>query len=319
MIDFVSRRQFLAAAAGAGGLLAVLPAAGMAGAHTPPGTTAPLPVHLFSKHLQFLDYDELAGVAAELGFTGVDLTVRPDGHVRPEMVETQLPRAVAAIRKAGLLAVQITTGVSDAGSELDRRVLTTAAGLGITHYRLNWYHYPERGSLPDALRGFADQLAALSALNRELGLVGCYQNHAGQLVGASPWELAQLIDRADPAHLGVQYDIRHATVEGGLSWPTGFRLLASRIRSVVLKDMRWERVAGRGQVVDTPIGAGMVDFPAYFRLLRESGFRGAVVLHAEHPLGGAEHGARTLTVPPSVVYTALRQDLARVRALWAAI
>ena len=48
--------------------------------------TEPLDVNIFSKHLQFLDYENTGQVAAQLGFSGVDLTVRPKGHVLPESV-----------------------------------------------------------------------------------------------------------------------------------------------------------------------------------------------------------------------------------------
>ncbi|WP_405383079.1 hypothetical protein [Maribacter sp. LLG6340-A2] len=36
-----------------------------------------LVINLFSKHLQFLDYNEMAARAKEIGFDGLDLTVRP--------------------------------------------------------------------------------------------------------------------------------------------------------------------------------------------------------------------------------------------------
>jgi len=34
-----------------------------------------LEIHLFSKHLQFLNWKEAAEVAADIGFTGLDITV----------------------------------------------------------------------------------------------------------------------------------------------------------------------------------------------------------------------------------------------------
>jgi L-ribulose-5-phosphate 3-epimerase len=36
-----------------------------------------LKINIFSKHLQFLNYYDLAEAAAEMGFDGIDLTVRP--------------------------------------------------------------------------------------------------------------------------------------------------------------------------------------------------------------------------------------------------
>ncbi len=55
-----------------------------------------MPFCIFSKHLQWLDYESMAGAAARLGFDGIDLTIRPGGHVPPEQAEEKLPRVVEA-------------------------------------------------------------------------------------------------------------------------------------------------------------------------------------------------------------------------------
>ena len=46
-----------------------------------------------------------------MGFDGVDLSVRPEGHVLPEKVERDLPKAVEAIRKVGFSPFIMTTAV----------------------------------------------------------------------------------------------------------------------------------------------------------------------------------------------------------------
>ncbi len=56
---------------------------------------------------------------AESGFRAVDLTVRPDGHVLPERVEDDLPRAVETLRRSGLTVPMITTAITDANDPLD--------------------------------------------------------------------------------------------------------------------------------------------------------------------------------------------------------
>jgi L-ribulose-5-phosphate 3-epimerase len=56
---------------------------------------------LFSKHLPKLHYAELALTVKRLGFDGVDLTVRAEGHVLPERASQDLPRAVETIRAQG--------------------------------------------------------------------------------------------------------------------------------------------------------------------------------------------------------------------------
>ena len=46
-----------------------------------------LDINIFSKHLQFLEYEAVGAKAVEIGFSGVDLTVRPKGHILPETVQ----------------------------------------------------------------------------------------------------------------------------------------------------------------------------------------------------------------------------------------
>ena len=53
---------------------------------------------MFTKHLEHLSYEELADTIAGIGLDGVDLTVRSPGHVLPENVKTDLPKAAKAIR-----------------------------------------------------------------------------------------------------------------------------------------------------------------------------------------------------------------------------
>lgn len=274
-------------------------------------------VHIFSKHLQFLNYTDMADAAASMGFNGVDLTVRPDGHVRPERVADDLPKAVDALRKAGFAPDLMTTAVGDATDATDRRVLETAAKLGFQRYRMKWYAYDGKQAIPDSIEGFQRQLRALGELNKTLNLTGSYQNHAGLLAGASVWELRELLKTADPTHMGIQYDIRHATVEGGLSWPTGLRLLLPQIKSIALKDFQWSRRTGKWAVQDVPIGEGMVDFNTYFRLLKQADLRVPVSLHIEYPMGGAEHGATRLSIPQAELFAAMKRDLSQLKERWA--
>ncbi|NNU34799.1 hypothetical protein HK413_13385 [Mucilaginibacter sp. S1162] len=98
-------------------------------------------ISLFSKHLQWLNYKDMAALAAEIGYDGIDLTVRADGHVKPERIKDDLPKAVEAIKQAGLNVYTITTDIRDADEKYTADVLKTAAQLGITNYRMGWYSY----------------------------------------------------------------------------------------------------------------------------------------------------------------------------------
>ena len=101
-----------------------------------------LRVFLFSKHLQFLNYNDMAEATAEMGFQGLDLTVRPRGHVLPARVEDDLPKAVEPMKKFGLAPILMTTNITDATDVESIKVLKTASALKFTHYRMGWLSYP---------------------------------------------------------------------------------------------------------------------------------------------------------------------------------
>jgi len=279
-------------------------------------TTEKLPVCIFSKHLQFLDYRTLGEKVAEMGFAGIDLTVRDDGHVEPKTVKTDLPKAMEEIKKGGSNCVILTTTIENANNTLDRDILEAASTCGIKYYRPNWYKFPEGKPMPEALEMFAQQLKELSDLNKKLDLVGCYQNHAGRLVGASLWEVHKILELVDPKYFGAEYDIRHAMVEGALSWENGLELIHSQIKTIVVKDYKWVLVNGKWEIINTPIGEGMVDFKKFFRILKNYNIKVPVSMHCEYDLGGAEKGQRNISVYPQVVFDAMKKDLNNIQQLW---
>src|SRR5687768_10328088 len=87
----------------------------------------PLKISIFSKHLQFLEGDALAACAAEIGFDGIDLTVRKGGHIAPDRVRQDLPKLVAIIRKQGLEVPMVTTDIMDADTPFAVDIIETMA------------------------------------------------------------------------------------------------------------------------------------------------------------------------------------------------
>lgn len=310
-----NRRDFLKQTALVGTLLPLGPF--LSGQTTGKSPTAQkLEVHLFSKHLQFLDYQDMAAAAKEIGFDGLDLTVRAKGHVLPERVVEDLPKVVSAIHDAGLQAKMMATDINQV-TPLSQKVLETAADLGIQYYRMAYYRYPKEGSMPKALETFKSQAQELAQLNQQLGLQGTYQNHAGRLVGASMWEIWHLLEGIETGAMGCQYDIRHAVVEGGNSWQNGLQLIHSRINTLVMKDFQWGKVDGSWKLVNVPLGEGMVDFKSYFQLLKSYKIQVPVSLHLEYPLGGANHGATKLEGwTQNQVFAAMKRDLKRLHEMW---
>ena len=195
-------------------------------------------------------------------------------------------------------------------------VLKTASELGIKYYRSNWFRYSEDQSLPEALEVYKKQVEELSRVNRELGIVGCYQNHDGTNVGTSFWEVKMILEKADQQYFGSQFDIRHAVAEGGFSWENGLRLLHPHVKTIVLKDFKWGKVNGKWDTINTPVGEGMVDFDRYFKLLKKYKLNPPVSLHIEYSIGGAEHGDREISVDKDTVFSAMKTDLATIQKIW---
>ncbi|MGQ1785627.1 sugar phosphate isomerase/epimerase family protein [Saccharicrinis sp. GN24d3] len=276
----------------------------------------PLKVNIFSKHLQFLNVRDAGQIAAELGFDGLDLTVRPKGHILPENVKSDLPAAIRDIQHSGSTCEMITTAITDVNNANDLEIIKVAANHGVRFYRSNWFKYHKEKPMQDSIRIYRQKIRELGEANKKYDIIGCYQNHAGTSIGSSYWEIKQLLETVDPIYFGTQYDIRHAMAEGGLSWSNGVKLLKDHIKTIVLKDFKWEKVKGHWEMVNVPIGEGMVDFNTYFTLLKSYGLKPPVSLHLEYPLGGAEKGRYEINVDQKIVFDAMKKDLAAVRQLW---
>lgn len=308
-----TRRHFLTTLAAAG---AALPFTGLA-ANTVAQTAEAnnLTLCVFSKHLHWLPYAEMAKAVKQMGFDGVDLSVRPDGHVVPERVNEDLPRAVDIIRKAGLEVPMITTAITDPTDKFTEPIVKAASKAGIKYYRTGWLKYDENLGVAKSLEKYKQQIAKLAALNQKYNIHGAYQNHTGTGVGGPVWDIWHLIKDLDPKYFGCQYDLKHATVEGANSWIHGYDLLKNHIKTVDIKDVAWQKKGDKWQPVIVPLGEGMADYKTFLGLLRRDNYAGPMSIHYEYPLGGAETGKKQITVAPEVVFTAMKRDLETLRGM----
>jgi sugar phosphate isomerase/epimerase len=302
----ISRRTLLA-----GGALLV---------SRPARAKAKLKVAVFSKHLQFVQGENLAIAAAGIGFDGVDITVRKGGHVEPATVARDLPALVAAIRKRGLEVPMVTTDIADADTPFAEDILRAAAALGIRYYRFGAFQWDAGKPYDAQLEAMKPRLAKLAALNARYRMCAMYHTHSGVgVVGASIWDLWVLMRDLDPKAVGVNFDVSHATIEGGLGgWIDSFKITGDHLRGIAVKDFAWGKDArGAYRAQWKPIGEGMVKLPEFFGMVAQTAFEGPLQMHFEYPLGGANNGARTLTIPKEDVFAAMKKDLDRVRGMLA--
>lgn len=301
----ISRRTLIGAAAG-------LLAARSSKAAAPSRTK----VAIFSKHLLFLQGDALAKGAADIGFDGIDLAVRKGGHVDPGVVSQDLPKLVEIIRSHGLEVPMITTDIVDADSPNAEGILRAMHELGIRNYRWGGFKYDYAKPMAPQLEAFKPRVAKLAELNKRYDATAMYHTHSGTaVVGASIWDLHIILKEFDPNAVAVNYDIGHATIEGGVGgWINSFYITGKHLRGIAVKDCIWEKGPnGQWKSDFVPLGTGMVHFAQFFDMVKRSGFSGPLQIHFEYPLGGANNGKTKLSIPQDEVFSAMKRDLARLR------
>lgn len=313
----INRRNFLRTSMLAGAVFnqSVADAFSESGSPSPQKTSDAFKVSVFSKNLQWLSFTEMAKIAADIGFDGIDLTVRPGGHVLPENVSVDLPKAVEAIRKSGLEVFMITTAITDASDPHTVRILKAASALGIRHYRLGWFSYDSKQTIENNLKNFERQLRSIAELNATYGIIGEYQNHSGTHFGAPVWDLHKVLQLINSPWIGSQYDILHATIEGFNAWSLGYELLKPYIKSLDIKDFQWSANSGKWALEVVPLGEGLIDYPKFFSMIKRDGIKVPLSVHFEFPLGGAENGATTLTIKREDVISAMKKDCDKLRTL----
>jgi L-ribulose-5-phosphate 3-epimerase len=262
---------------------------------------------LFSKPLPELGWDELGRVVKETGFDGVDLTVRPKGHVLPEQAARDLPRALDAIRSHGLAVPMITTDLTSAEVPHARPLLEAAARSGVRWFKTGYWQYRSsdvRGEVTEVGRA----LAGLASLARDCGIEMGFHNHEGY-VGAALWDIAPAMDRLEPRWAGYYFDPRHAVAEGGGgAWKAATHLVMPRLKMLAIKDCVWQKASDGWHIENCPLGEGLVDWTWFGSTLRSTEFRGPISIHLEYEIQGATVAERI-----DATLAAARRDLAFAR------
>ncbi len=257
----------------------------------------------FTKPFNSLSFDELSDRIAEIGFDGIEATIRKGGNIESHEVEDKLPQLVEALGKRGLELAIMTSDINDPNDPTTEKVLRTASTLGVGRYRMKYLQYDMKRNIIDQLDQWKPRLKDLAAMNHDFGVRGLYQNHAGDgTLGSPVWDLDHVLEGISPADLAVAYDIRHATVEGGQSWPLTFQMIRPKVDVVYVKDFAWIEQ----KPSNVPLGEGQVE-ARFFQMLKDTNFNGPISLHEEY----LDHRKPEL-VPQHLA--AMKTDLAQLKS-----
>jgi sugar phosphate isomerase/epimerase len=283
----MSRRELLIA--GGGALLGPTVARASSAERRTPSVDRPL-FCLFSKHLPELGWSDVGRVVKEAGFDGVDLTVRPLGHVLPEKAADDLPRAIEAIASRGVTVPMITTDLTSASAPAAKPILLAAAKHGVRYFKTGYWRYSSSPDVRAQLEATGRALAGLAALARDCGIEMGFHNHQAY-IGAALWDIAPAMDRLDPKWAGYYFDPRHAVAEGGGgAWKAATHLVTPRLKMLALKDCRWLKSPKGWEIENCPLGDGMVDWAWVGKAIRDANFNGPISVHLEYEIAsGTEH------------------------------
>ena len=221
----------------------------------------PLKIDAYSRHLQWLRTpDEVAQAVIDMGFTGLDLTVRPlPGHVDPAKVAQDLPPFVNGIRKHGIAVTTITCPITDADSANAEEILATASSLGVTHYWWGTFRYDTTKPVMEQLDALKPRVEKLEALNRKYKMKAMYHTYEGDMtVGSAIWDFLYVLKNFDPAYVSFHYDVGHMVVAGGgNTWALNLRAAGPYVGGVSAKDYVIDLdlgMSGGGAYAGQPLG-----------------------------------------------------------------
>jgi len=212
--------------------------------------------------------------------------IRAKGQIEPERAPELIPAFTAALRRRGLDLQLATTDITSIGQKHAEATLRALAQNGIKRLRLGFWKYDLKRSPADQLKEIAPALRDIAAACKDLGLQAGFQNHSGRTyVGAPVWDVFSIIRDLDPAHMGMCFDIGHATIEGGLSWPIEAKLIEPFYTAVYVKDFLWKKNA-KGVWAESwcNLGDGMVN-REFFTELKKSAYTGPISQHHEYDFG----------------------------------
>jgi sugar phosphate isomerase/epimerase len=222
------------------------------------------------------------------GLDGLDLTVRPGGHIDPKDAKAKLPAAVTAARKHGVQINMISSAITDADGD-GEAILGSCGELGITRIKLGYYRTERFGKLLREIDDTRRRLEGIVKLARKHGVLPCVHIHSGEMIPASGPVAYLLLRDIAPAEIGIYVDPMHMTIEGGIGgWRQSLDLLAPWIAISSLKNCMWQAQPRdeRGQipwrVTKCPLADGIAPIPDYLQALRDLGYRGLYTLHSEY-------------------------------------
>jgi sugar phosphate isomerase/epimerase len=219
----------------------------------------------------------LGAHVARLGFTGIELPVRPGYPVDPENAPHELPRAVRLLASFGVQVRSIASTPTAA-------TIAACAEAGVPILRVMAPIGPD-GYLASEARTQREYDALLPLLDQH-GVTLGVQNHNGSFV-CNAAGLRRLVEKYDPRQVCAVWDCAHTALNGEAP-ELALDLVWSHLGMVNFKNAFWRRTNGpeaeaaTWQVYWTSGRQGLAEWARVAAELRRRQYRGVICLTAEY-------------------------------------
>ncbi len=242
---------------------------------------------LNSKFFQTFSVSELAAKARELGFDGIDVSVRPGHPVNPANVATALPKAVAVWKAQGLVCPLATAPVTLVGPDAPEvePLYAGCAAAGVPRVKIGFFPFEpgdDYWALVDAARR---ALEGFARVGEKHGIQTVYQVHSGPVLGSNCAGLMHLLRGMDPRWVGAYPDLGHMVLDGE-DYPMGLAMVREYLSIVAVKDAYHAPRPAGSEPPFVPrfvkLGSGAVNWRRALGALKALGFDGAISVHTEY-------------------------------------
>ncbi|MFN3982817.1 MAG: sugar phosphate isomerase/epimerase family protein [Caldilinea sp.] len=248
---------------------------------------------VFTVMLPDLTPEEAAPALKDAGYDGVEwrVTTVPDA-VKDESpsfwrnnfctfapTQQDALRARVVAEAAGLAIPNLGTYINVGDLAAVENAMQFAVTAGAPSIRVGVARNDEPGDFQAIFERSAGFLADVQALSQRYGVKALIEMHHGT-ISASASAARRLVERFDPAHIGVIHDCGNMVFEGFEEYRRGLEILGPHLGHVHVKNAAFDRPAEGGVWKGrwAPLRDGVVDFAALFAALRAVSYDGWVVV-----------------------------------------
>jgi sugar phosphate isomerase/epimerase len=237
---------------------------------------------VFVKPWKKLSIPDLARHISGLGFSWIELPIRPGFPCEPEGIETSLPQAVDLLKNEGVSVLNATVALP----LNDERLYAGCVKAGIYLNRVMFDRQPGENYWAAEKRARQALDAALPFCERYGVKIGV-QNHFGNNVPNHAMGLYNLLRDYDPRYVGAIWDPAHNALEGE-DPEAALEIAASHLCIVNLKNAYWmrsngpEAAAAEWKVYWTSGRHGRASWQRVISKLKQMSYSGPLCFSAEY-------------------------------------